>query len=156
MSTAMVNVLKRHLEPTLEMLDQLIEECPDEIWFDRESGYWKHIFHAITGIQFWFRQQSEQFHKPNLNKDVSPDLDEESTEDPTKEEMSAYVKWMIDKSRAFVEQLNDETALEPCEVYNEFTKADVIIMQTRHIQHHVGYCNHILSSHHHKAVEWLG
>lgn len=155
MNVTMVHVLKRHLVPTLEMLEQLVEGCPDEIWFNRQSGYWKHIFHAITGIEFWFRQEGEEFHKPNLNKGVSPDLDEESTEDPTKEEMRAYVKEMIAKSNSFIEHINDENVLEPSEVYNELTKADMIVMQIRHIQHHVGYCNHILSSQHHKAVQWL-
>lgn len=42
------------------------------------------------------------FHIPTLNKDVTPDLDKESTEDPS--------------------------ILEPCDVYNGFTKADVILL----------------------------
>lgn len=156
MNTTMVDVLKGQFEPTLEMLTRLVEECPDELWFDRQTNYWKHIFHAITGIQFWFRQGSEAFHIPNLNKDITPDLDKECTEDPTKAEMGAYVQEMIEKARSFTEALNDQSIFEPCDVYNEFTKADVILMQIRHIQHHVGYCNHILYSHNHKAVQWLG
>jgi len=64
----MVNVLVRQLEPTIEILERLVEEGPDELWF---------------------RQGSEVFHIPTLNKDVTPDLDKESTEDPTKAELGA-------------------------------------------------------------------
>lgn len=45
--------------------------------------------------------------------------------------------------------------MEPCVLFEEITKLDVILMQVRHVQHHIGYCNGILNSNHVEAVKWV-
>ncbi|MDT3424876.1 hypothetical protein J2Z22_000388 [Paenibacillus forsythiae] len=152
----MVTILERQLEPTLQMLEQLVEVCSEEIWQDQKTLYWKHILHAITGIEFWFRQEGEQFHLPDFNKDVTPDFDKECKDHPTKYELAKYINEMKQKSQEFFNRLNDELLLEPCDIYNKITKADAILMQVRHIQHHIGYCNNILSARKNETVKWLG
>jgi hypothetical protein len=156
MSDKMVAVLRRQFEPTLEMLKQLIEVCPDDFWRDTKQKYWKHIFHATTSMKFWFRQQrDEEFKIPDFGKDITEALDKECSNYPTKEEMTEYVEEILSVARKFLDELTDDKLLEPCVLYEEITKTDVILMQIRHVQHHIGYCNNILNSNHLEAVKWL-
>jgi len=58
-------------------------------------------------------------------------------------------------ARNFFDELTDGRLLEPCVLYEEITKTDVILMQIRHVQHHIGYCNSILNSNHLETAKWL-
>lgn len=156
MSNPMVAVLRRQLEPTLQMLEHLIAACPDDFWMDARQKYWRHVFHATTSMKFWFRQQSdEEFTIPNFGKDIVEDLDKECTDYPTKEEMQKYMKEILSMAYAFMDDLTDEKLLAPCVLFEEITKTDVILMQIRHVQHHIGYCNSILNSKGLEAVHWV-
>lgn len=156
MSDKMVAVLRRQFDPTVEMLKNLIEVCPDHFWKDAKHKYWKHIFHATTSMKFWFRQQKdEEFKIPDFGKDITEDLDKECSEYPTKEEMTQYVEDILSVARKFFDELTDGRLLEPCVLYEEITKTDVILMQIRHVQHHIGYCNSILNSNHLETAKWL-
>lgn len=69
---------QRQFEPTLEMLNLLIEACPDDLWTDARQKYWKHVFHAVTSMKFWFRQhKEEEFKIPDFGRDITEALDEE-------------------------------------------------------------------------------
>ena len=60
------------------------------------------------------------------------------------------------KSRAdafFTLAMEGENLMAPFSFYDKVTNLDIIMMQIRHIQHHVGYCNHILGEHN-GAVPW--
>lgn len=156
MSDKMVAVLRRQFEPTLEMLRLLIENCPEDFWMEAKSKYWKQIFHAATSMKFWFRQQKdEEFIIPDFGKDITEALDEECSDYPTKEEMTEYVAEISNVAHKFFDELTDDRLLEPCVLFEEITKTDVILMQIRHVQHHIGYCNSILNSNHLEAVKWL-
>lgn len=156
MNHTMVGVLRREFDYTLQMLKQLVEACSDEMWVNGKQKYWKHILHAAIGIKFWLRQEGEPFAPPDFNKDVTDDFDKECTDFPTKEEIIQYIDDMAKKASEFLDALNDDRLLDPCAVYNKITKADAILGQVRHIQHHVGYCNNILTSGNQTAVKWLG
>ncbi|WP_312151702.1 DinB family protein [Paenibacillus sp. FSL R10-2796] len=156
MSDRMVTVFRRQFDPTVEMLKNLIEVCPDHFWKDAKHKYWRHIFHATTSMKFWFRQQKdEEFTIPDFGKDITEDLDKECSDYPTKEEMTEYVEEILSVARNFFAELTDGRLLEPCVLYEEITKTDVILMQIRHVQHHIGYCNSILNSNHLQTAMWL-
>lgn len=156
LNNKLVTILQRQLDPTLQMLENLVVLSPEEIWNNQKLKYWKHILHAITGIEFWFRNEGEEFHLPDFNKDITPDFDKESKDYPTQNELLTYIQEMMNKSQKYFNALSDERLIEPCDTYKDITKADVILMQIRHIQHHIGYCNNILNTSNYKAVQWLG
>lgn len=156
MNDKMVAVLRRLFDPTVEMLKNLIEVCPDDFWMDTKHNYWKQIFHATTSMKFWFRQKKDEaFEIPDFDKDVKEDLDLECSDYPTKEEMTKYLEDILIMAQHFFDELTDDRLLEPCVLYEEITKADVILMQIRHVQHHVGYCNSLLSSNQLTAAKWI-
>lgn len=151
-------VLKRHFEPTFKMLEELVVSCPEDLWNNDKSNipFWKQIYHTVTGIEFWFRNPGENFVLPNFNKEVTPDLDKKSNDFLTKEEMNLYLQKMKDKAEDFFMNMNDDQLFEQNCIFDKATNCDIILMQIRHFQHHIGYCNSLLRSHDAEIIKWFG
>jgi len=43
----------------------------------------------------------------------------------------------------------------PSDIYIKISNMDVILMQIRHLQYHVGHCNSILRERGAEAVDWI-
>ena len=145
------HILKRHFDPSFEMLERLMDACPDGVWLN----IWQQVYHTLFGIEFWFRLESRDVQPPDWGKNVSPELDCQSDDYLTKDELRDYARKMREQAEAFF-QANRSRLLEPNVVYGQITNCDVVMMQVRHFQYHVGDCNSILGSQGVKAVEWLG
>lgn len=149
-------ILNRHLDPCLDMLAQVIERCPAELWNLPSPGapIWQHIYHTLVGPDFWFRADpATPFEFLTFGKDVSPDLDKPSADWLTPDELKAYIQITQRKCREFIEMGRLE---ETSTLTDVFTRLDLVLMQIRHIQHHVGYCNGILRAHGIAGAPWLG
>lgn len=153
---AIVQILRRQFQPTVEMLSAQLEACPDSLWNDREFAFWKQMFHSITGIKFWFRQGEEAFALPDFGREIVDDFDRDNGNYITKQEMAAYFEELINKAERFFDSYHDEKLSEPADVYDQMAVADVILGQIRHIQHHVGICNQILRQNGVDPVKWTG
>lgn len=152
----LVKSLHKDFNSTLTMLERLIESCPQEIWESKETLFWQHIFHAITGIEFWFRNEGEKFFEPVFRDDVTPDFEKKTNSFASKIEMKEYLLKNKEIAEKFFINLDNESLLDPCEIYKKMNKADAALMQIRHIQHHIGYCNCLLTQNKQEAVEWIG
>ena len=145
------HIMKRHFDPSFEMLERLIDGCPDEVW----PGIWQQVYHTLFGIQFWFRLEGLDVQPPDWGRNVSPELDCQSGDCLTKDELRDYAAKMRAKAEVFFQASRDRL-FEPCVIYGKITNADVVMMQVRHFQYHVGDCNSILGSQGGQTVEWLG
>lgn len=145
------SILKRHFDPSFEMLERLVDICPDDVW----PNIWQQVYHTLFGIEFWFRLESRDVQPTDWGKNVSPELDIQSDDYLTRDELRDYAAKMKAKAEAFF-QANRNRLFEPCAIYDQITNADVVMMQVRHFQYHVGDCNRILGSQGVRAVEWLG
>jgi hypothetical protein len=155
---AMVAVLRRHFDPALQMLAQIIESCPESLWAAQTDGgpLWQHVMHALIGVQFWFREASERFAPPDFGKGPVPDLGTAPSFDVEKGPTTAYLQHIQSRAEAFFGSLDDGRLHSGSSIYEKCTYADLILGQTRHIQHHVGYCNRILRDGGRPAAKWLG
>ncbi len=72
-------IVKRHFNPAFKMLEKIVETCPDDLWNSKieKVPFWQQIYHAVTGIDFWFREGGE-FTVPKFSKDITEDLSKES------------------------------------------------------------------------------
>lgn len=167
-----VYVLKRHFDPTFEMLSQIVTHCPDELWCSGPPPppVWQQLYHVMYYIDFWIRDDYEepsqgadqavgvpaanagadarapsQFLSMTFDKGVSFDLAKPSTDHLSREELSLYLERLRRKTEHFFESLRDDQLLQPVAAWTCFNRHDVILSQVRHIQHHVGCCNAILA-----------
>ena len=141
----MVDVLRRHLEPTLEMLGQTINACPDELWDARDKGppFWQYAYHALAGVDFWLSDSPKTFAFPSFH---TREALIESGETPagalSRQQIEAYLEQVTAKSWALLDRLTPATLLQETEFAGRpWTTADRILVQIRHVQHHVGQLN---------------
>lgn len=142
---------------SFSMLEKLIEQCPENIWDIKAGGFvfWQQILHTLTGSNFWMRQSGSDFSEPFTDRKVYPELDNEPIGNITKEEMIEYKNIVKVLCESFFSGKDDAWLTEPSGLYGKISNLDVIFMQIRHIQYHVGHCNSILRERGLKAVDWI-
>lgn len=142
---------------SFSMLEKLIEQCPEDIWDIKAGGFvfWQQILHALTGSNFWMRQSGSAFSEPFADRKVYPELDNDPIGKVTRVEMVAYKDSVKALCENFFKDKDDKWLTEPSEIYGKISNLDVIFMQVRHIQYHVGHCDSILRERGLKAVDWI-
>jgi len=154
-----VSVLQRHFDACMEMLAGVIDRCPESLWAEAENGspIWQHIYHTLVGPHFWFREtQDEGFVYLTFDKEVSPDLGKQTAAFLTRDELRQYVSRTREICGDFFDGIDVNDPLETSGLAEVFTKTDLVLMQIRHFQHHVGYCNGILRARGVDGAPWLG
>ncbi len=157
-SVSMVEVLYRQFAPTLQMAADVIDVCTDSDWVSRARGnpFWQYVMHGLIGVQFWFREASEAFAPPDFGDGPVPDLDRIPSFDLDRITARRYLEHIRKRVETFFASLDDRRLLATASVYEKCTYADLILMQTRHIQHHVGYCNCLLRDRGAATAKWSG
>ena len=152
-----VSVLRRHFDSCIAMLDEVAARCPESLWAEADRGapIWQHLYHTLTGVEFWFRE-GEEFVPLAFGKAVSPDLDKQTQECLTKDELREYRGRIQEMCARFFATMDARHPLEESRITEVFTKTDLVLMQIRHVQHHVGYCNSILRAHGIEGAPWVG
>ena len=147
--------LKVHFDLAWEMLLQLIEICPDNLWKKKLGGFvfWQQILHVLSGIKFWTRQENTYFEEPFADREVYPEMDREPKGTVSKAEMLELVSELTAQVNLFFSN-NDLWLGENNVIYEKILNIDVIQMQTRHLQYHVGFCDGCLRERKKPATEW--
>jgi hypothetical protein len=153
----MVKTCKTQFFVSFSMLEKLIEQCPEEIWGIKAGGfvYWQQLLHALAGTNFWMRLPGEEFSEPFAERKVYPELDKEPEGIVTREEMLEYKDTVKSICESFFEGKEDAYLTKSSCIYDKITNLDLVFMQIRHIQYHVGHCNSILRERSLEAVDWL-
>ena len=157
-SISFSEILRRQFYPSFQMLANLIEACPERQWTSQDAGnpFWQRIMHTLIGIQFWFRESDEECAAPDFGQGLVPDLDAAPAFSLTKQIVREYQAVIANRVHAFLSKMDDKRLVQISSICGACTYADIIIMQIRHIQHHVGYCNGLLHSNREGAIKWLG
>lgn len=63
---SITDVLRRQLTPSIEMLQDVIEQCPEDMWEmdGRNAPIWEQVYHATYWLNAWARDWSIPFEKP--------------------------------------------------------------------------------------------
>jgi uncharacterized damage-inducible protein DinB len=156
----MVDILRRHFEPTLEMLRQTVRACPDELWDARDDGspFWQYAYHALVGVDFWLSDSPQAFAFPAFHtREALIESGETPAEALSREQIEDYLEQVVAKSQALLDRLTPEALLQETEfVGQQWTTADRILVQIRHVQHHAGQLNAALKRKVGGAPGWVG
>lgn len=164
METAWNRILWNQLGAAIDMLDNAIEACPDDLWSDPSKrpawnpegvvGFWYLPYHTLFFLDLQLSGELEGFAPPapfdlrELSEDGLPDRPY------TKDEVRMYVKHCREKGRAV---LADLTPDRPCHWGSmELTHAELLLYTMRHVQHHAAQLNLLLRQHTQKsAPRWV-
>lgn len=139
----------------LDMIDRLIAVTPDRLWREKRGGfvYWQQIFHALTGSIFWLRSEPGPFVEPYPGRGLHPELDGSPADDLSPAQLADLAAEVRREAETFFSRLG-ERLLDPSPLHNPITSLDVLFMQLRHLQYHIGCCNGVLRQEGAEAVEW--
>lgn len=153
----LIRTIKTQFFLPFSMLENLIAECPDEVWNIKAGGFvfWQQIIHTLAGVNFWMRGPESNFTEPFSERKIYPELDNEPVGNVTREEMLEYKEQVKNLCIEFFEKKDDEWLLDNSHIYDKISNMDVVIGQMRHIQYHIGHCNSILRERGLKAVDWI-
>ncbi|MHB0998583.1 MAG: DinB family protein [Armatimonadota bacterium] len=135
------DIMRRQLIPAIKMLQDIIEQCPDDLWTAEGENppVWEQAYHSVFWLNAWARDWSTPFEKPEFHSDAALDLLDGASPIVTREQMLDYLRKAESECMSFLDGLSDEMLTQEIEAFGcKWTPADRIIGQASHIQHHVG------------------
>ena len=140
---------------TLTMLEAFVRLCPREVWEGCYFGFpypvWYQVFHAAFFVDFWFRDgyNGGEYRCMTFDGRIPPEFEHEVAPGLTvsREDMLLYLDKLKTKTERFFDNLHDGMLGKRIAMDAEqYTYADVVLCQTRHVMYNVGYLNGILRS----------
>ncbi|MDP4143568.1 MAG: DinB family protein [Bacillota bacterium] len=155
--TELLEISRRQFNLSFSMLERIIYQCPADLWNEKNGGFvfWQQLLHTLTAVDFWMRKASGKFTEPFANKRVYPELDKDPEDNLSREQLIGYMNKVKEVYEVFFENKDDEWLCNNSVVHDKIKNIDIIFMQIRHIQYHVGHCNSILRDKGREAVEWI-
>ncbi len=151
MKRLITEALRNQFDSTFHMARVLVKVCPGEVWGEtyNEVPFWQQVFHYVYFIDFWMREKFDEAEWRSLIfEDVyNTDLYADSYEGLliSQDKMLEYLEVIQVKTTSLFDCLNDEKLSNSVFGNNpQYTYADVIIGQIRHIMYNIGYLNGIL------------
>jgi hypothetical protein len=161
--------LKSQYHASLEMLQEAINRCPDELWLDTTpvNAFWQVAYHALFYVHMYLQPNLESF-KPwaEHQKDVQyqngfPGPAKEGSPLPLIPEpyTKAQVQAFLDICNGMVDSAIDTfDLLEPKSGFPWYTctKLEHQIISIRHLQHHTAQLGDRLRGSIGSGLTWLG
>jgi hypothetical protein len=160
-------VLWRQFGAAIDMLDDALRDCPDELWTAEVweeravpgfSAFWCLAHHALFWLDYYLSCSPESFAPP------APfgleELDPAGVLPPrvySREELRGYLAYGRRKCRETIASLTDEGLARPCRAgRRELPLAEALLYNMRHIQEHAAQLNVFLGQRAGSAVAWVG
>ena len=148
MITDWQTIIWQQFGAAIDMLENAIRACPENVWGDRtrQPEYWYIVYHTVFFLDFYLSESEDKFVPPtgySLSElDPSGILPDRVY---TKDELLAYLEHGRNKCRAAILSLTEEGAHEKCKFKSpNVTVAELLLYNMRHVQHHAAQLNLIL------------
>jgi len=151
----------------IDMLENAIRACPEELWSDGSKrpewvshdvvGFWYVAYHTLFFLDFYLSGSADGFAPPapfTLDElDPAGLLPERPY---TQDELLTYLDHGRKKCRAAIEGMTEQSAGEQCGFARpEVNRAELLLYNLRHVQHHTGQLNLILRQNLDSAPRWV-
>ncbi|HEY2930324.1 MAG TPA: DinB family protein [Acidobacteriota bacterium] len=159
MDTTWRAILWQQFGAAIDMLENAMLACPDELWSDRSQRpeFWYVVYHTLFFLDLYLSGSVEGFVPPapfTLDElDPAGLLPERPY---TKGELQTYLGHGRKKCRATIEALADEKACERCGFgWLDVSVSESLLYNMRHVQHHAAQLNLILRQKIDSAPGWV-
>lgn len=161
-SNPLIPILREQFLSCYQMLETLVEVCPDEVWRGVYHGvpFWYQVYHTAYFADYWFREDRAGAGFPCLRFDprIPPEFECNVPEDAmiSREEMQTYLCLIREKlTRIFAIMQESDLAAYAFAQEPQVTLLDAIFSQTRHVMYNIGYCNGILRALDLEEADWF-
>ncbi|HYN19345.1 MAG TPA: DinB family protein [Thermoanaerobaculia bacterium] len=159
MDTLWETILWQQFGAAIDMLENALLACPDELWGDRsrQPEFWYLVYHTLFFLDLNLSGSVEGFAPPapfNLDElDPAGVMPERVY---TKDELQAYLVHGREKCRTTIAALTEETARRQRTFeWLEMSEAELLLYNLRHVQHHAAQLNLILRQTTNSAPRWV-
>lgn len=159
MTDAWKGMLWSQFGAAIDMLENAILACPDELWGDRERRpeFWYTVYHTLFFLDLYLSGTLDGFAPPAPF--TLDEIDPAGVLPPrvyTRDELGAYLRHGREKCRASIAALTDETAGRVCSFpWLRLAYGELLLDNLRHVQHHAAQLNLILRQATDSAPGWV-
>jgi hypothetical protein len=153
------NSIWRQAGASIDMLENAIVACPDEVWSDRtrQPECWYLVFHTLFWLDYYSSGETEGFAPPapfTLDEMDPAGLLPEDVY--SKDELLSYLKYGRKKCRAAIETVTEEKAAEPnSPVRPDVGVVELFLYNMRHVQHAAAQLNLLIRQQTDSAPRWV-
>ncbi len=157
----------RQFGAAIDMLDNALGACPDELWqarlYDEQSAqsgfaeYWYVAYHALFWLDFYLSDSAEGFAPPapftlsEFDAGLMPDRVY------TKAELRTYLEHGRNKCRARLETLTELLVAQQVRAdWTDMSVAELLLYNMRHVQEHASQLSLFLGQKVGSAPRWVG
>jgi len=168
MDTFWNRILWGQLGASIDMLENAMDACPDELWSDPSRrpewvsrnvpGFWYLVYHTLFYLDLHLTDSADGFTPPAPFDLGELDPQGRLPDRPyTKDELRSYLRHCREKGRATIRALTEEQARRACKYGTlELSFAELLLYGMRHIQHHAAQLNLLLRQNIDSAPRWVG
>ena len=160
MDTNSKETLWRQFGAAIDMLENAIRHCPDDLWADRSRYHevWYMAYHTLFWLDLYLSGPIEGFTPPPpftlVELDPAGLLPDRVY---TKDELLTYLEHGRKKCRETIAGLTDESAAKRYRFgWGEVNMVELLLYNMRHVQHHTAQMNLILRQSIDSAPRWVG
>lgn len=159
MDTLWKPILWSQFGAAIDMLENAVLACPDEVWNDRsrQPGFWYVAFHTLFFLDLYLSDSDAEFvPPPPFTRDELEDEELVLAQPYSKEQLHAYLEHGRRKCRETIDAMTEETARQRCGIsWHDMTNAEMHLYNMRHVQHHAAQLNLILRQTTDAAPRWV-
>ncbi len=159
MDTIWKTMIWQQFGAAIDMLENVVLACPEALWGDRSQRpeFWYTVFHALFFLDLYLSDSDAGFAPPSPF--TLDEMDERGLLPErvyTKEELRKYLEHGREKCRASIEAMTDERVNRCCGFeWLDLRVGEMLLYNMRHVQHHAGQLNLILSQKGVSAPRWV-
>ena len=167
MDTTWKVIIWNQFGAAIDMLDNAIQACPDELWQEplyHEQGidsgfaeFWNIAFHALFWLDFYLSETAVNFAPPapfTLSEFEAGQLPERMY---TKDELRGYLRYGRNKCQTRLAALTDAFAPQRVRTdWPEMSVAELLLYNLRHVQEHAAQLSLFLGQKVGSAPGWVG
>ncbi len=170
MDTTWKAIIWNQFGAAIDMLENAIRACPDEVWGDFSKkpkwkkrdivGFWYLVYHTLFFLDYYLSEgiKSEKDFAPPAPFTLS-EFDPEGVLPErvyTKEELLTYLDHCRKKFGRLMTGWTEEGAHRASGIpYRDMTVAELLLYNMRHVQHHAAQLNLILRQKIDSAPDWV-
>ena len=159
MDTTWRSTIWHQFGAAIDMLENALLACPDELWSDRSQRpeFWYVVYHTLFFLDLYLSGSMAGFAPPAPFTLDEADPAGILPERPySKGELQTYLEHGRKKCRATLENLTDEETWRRCTFpWGELSFAELLLDNMRHVQHHAAQLNLILRQKTDSAPRWV-
>lgn len=151
MKRLVTEAMRNQFDSTYKMITNLVNVCPTEVWLEKfnQVPVWHQVYHFVFFIDFWLRDRydASEFRSMIFDEKIRPEISAVIDEDIyiSQSDIIKYLEAVHVKTTRIFDRLNDELiGTQIMDGSSQYTYADVIIGQIRHIMYNIGYLNGFL------------